>query len=383
MGMYSATPAAISPFVEQTESMLSLLEELVMCESPSSDIAATNAALELVLPHVEKAFGRSAELVECGGRNHLVLRATTPGKAAVLLVGHMDTVWPNGTTARWPFSISDGVITGPGCFDMKAGIVQLLAAVASLDPASSAALSLVITSDEEIGSPSSRVLIEELARNANAALVLEPSQDGALKTARKGVSNYRVDVTGRASHAGLEPEKGANAVLGLAHVLLAIPGIARPKIGTTVTPTVAAAGTTTNTVPAAALVHVDVRALSEQEQSRVDAEIRLLTSPVEDTVVSFEGGPNRPPLDASASDRLFAQARRIAGELGLETLEGVGVGGGSDGNFTAGVGTETLDGLGAVGGKAHAEGEWVRVEAMAQRAALVARVIEELVAEAV
>jgi glutamate carboxypeptidase len=191
---------------------------------------------------------------------------------------------------------------------------------------------------------------------------------------------YEIAVEGRAAHAGLEPEKGANATVELAHQVLAMTSIARPEFGTTVTPTVASAGTTTNTVPAHAVVQIDVRTTTVEEQSRVDREMRSLRPAVDGTRLVVTGGPNRPPFPRDASAALFERARKAAESLGLGPLRGEAVGGGSDGNFTAGMGVPTLDGLGAVGGKAHAEGEWVLLPAMAERAALLSELVRLLTA---
>jgi glutamate carboxypeptidase len=235
-------------------------------------------------------------------------------------------------------------------------------------------VAVLLTSDEEIGSPSSRALIEDTARGADAALVLEPSAQGALKHARKGTGNYTLRVDGKASHAGLEPEKGVNALLGLAEVVLAAATLGDVELGTTVTPTVAAAGTATNVVPATATAELDVRVWRMEEADRVDAAVRALRPSVGQLVVT--GGTNRPPMEAS--DALVVAARECADRLGLAALESVAVGGGSDGNFTAAIGVPTLDGLGAVGDGAHAEGEYVEVATMAERAALVAELVETL-----
>jgi glutamate carboxypeptidase len=199
-----------------------------------------------------------------------------------------------------------------------------------------------------------------------------------LKVARKGGSMYRLEIKGRAAHAGLEPEMGVNALIELAHQVLAVADLARPEAGTTVTPAVAASGTATNTVPAAATFSIDVRAADRAEQERVDAAIRRLRTRVDGAQLSVTGGIDRPPMPRSSAAELFEYARRIASGLGVGDLQGAEVGGGSDGNFTAAAGAPTLDGLGAVGGGAHAEGEWVEVDRMPERAALVALLVDEL-----
>ena len=211
--------------------------------------------------------------------------------------------------------------------------------------------------------------------------MLEPSVDGALKTARKGVSNYEVDIHGRAAHAGLEPERGANATVELAHQVLAITELGRPDAGTTVTPTVATSGSASNTVPAHASMLVDVRATTVAEQRRVDDEIRALRPVVPETSIDVRGEPNRPPFQEDTARELLARARRVADDLGLGPLEGRPVGGGSDGNFTAGLGIPTLDGLGALGDHAHGEGEYVVIPAMAERAALLTGLVEGLLSQ--
>jgi glutamate carboxypeptidase len=264
-------------------------------------------------------------------------------------------------------------MTGPGVFDMKAGVVQLLAAARRLDDPDG--VWVLLTCDEEIGSPTARPLIAEAIAGAAAALVFEPSEDGAIKTARKGVSQYTVRISGRAAHAGLEPERGINAAVEAAHQVLAICGLADPVAGTTVTPTVLSAGTAANVVPAAASVAVDVRAATSAEQARVEAGLRGLRPAVPGAALALEPGMMVAPLEPESSRGLFALAQQAAAELGQPPLRGVSVGGGSDGNFTAAAGVPTLDGLGAVGGNAHGEGEWASLAAMPERAALAAGLI--------
>jgi glutamate carboxypeptidase len=290
----------------------------------------------------------------------------------VLLLGHHDTVFPLGTLARRPFRVDDGIATGPGVFDMLAGIVQALHGLARLDDVSG--VELLFSADEEVGSAASRELIEERARACGAVLVLEPSgPGGVLKTARKGCGTFEVIVGGRAAHAGLEPEKGVNALVEASRQVLEIAGFGRPEMGTTVTPTVGAAGTTDNVVPAEARITVDVRVESADEKARVEAAMAGLAPVDPEATVTVLGGINRPPMPASASGELFPIAERVA-----PGIEGMAVGGGSDGNFTAAIGVPTLDGLGAVGGGAHADTEHVVVETMPVRAALVANLVHHL-----
>jgi glutamate carboxypeptidase len=356
--------------------MLTDIEELVRCESPSSVLDAVAVSAEVVARVGERRLGVAPERIVIDGRTHLRWRLGS-GPPRVLLLGHHDTVWPLGSLQTHPFTVNDGVLRGPGCFDMKAGLVLALHAAAQLaDPCG---VTFLVTGDEEVGSPTSRSLIEEEAAGRAAALVLEASADGgALKTERKGTSMYRVRALGRAAHAGLEPERGVNATIELAHQVLAAAGLADAERGTTVTPTVVAAGRTVNTVPDEGAFDVDVRMWESIEQDRIDAAIRALRPALAGARLEVTGGPNRPPLAAGASMALFARARDLARGLGLPPLASAAVGGASDGNFTAGAGTPTLDGLGAVGGGAHADDEHVLVAELPGRVALLAALLAAL-----
>ncbi len=357
--------------------MLTDIERLVTCESPSTDRAALAASTEVVAELGTRLLGVAPDRVEAEGRVHLRWRLGE-GPAKVLLLGHHDTVWPLGSLASHPYSVRDGVLRGPGCVDMKAGLVLALYAVHHLH--APAGVTLLITCDEELGSPTSRALIEKEAAGCVAALVLEAAAaGGALKTERKGVSRYRVRAHGRAAHAGLEPERGTNATIELAHQVLALAALNAPGRGTTVTPTLLSAGSSENTVPAAGEVAVDVRVRDTAEQQRVDTAVHALRPVLPGARLEILGGPNRPPLTRDATAALFERATRVADRLGLPAPTAAAVGGGSDGNFTAGIGVPTLDGLGAVGGGAHADDEHVLVAELAGRAALLAGLIEELV----
>lgn len=361
------------------DTFLGDLRQLVECESPSEDLAAVARSADVVARVGTTRLGVAPERIVLGGVTHLRWRLGT-GPSRVLLVGHHDTVWPTGTLAVRPFSVQDGVVRGPGCFDMLTGLVMAFHALASLGDVDG--VTLLVTGDEELGSPTSRGLIEDESRPASAALVLEASADGgALKTERKGVSLYAVRLHGRAAHAGLEPERGVNATVELAHQALAVTAFGDLARGTTVTPTAARSGTTTNTVPATASFAVDARVRSAAEQERVDVAMRGLRPVLADADIELLGGPNRPPLEPAMSVALYDRARRLALELGLPELTAAAVGGASDGNFTAGVGTPTLDGLGAVGGGAHAEHEHVLVEPIPGRTILLARLVFDLLAD--
>jgi glutamate carboxypeptidase len=360
----------------RTPAMVDALRALVEAESPTADPVACVACAKVADDLAADLLGRRGERHETEDRVHLRWRFGAPSR--VLLIGHVDTVWPLGTLARWPFDVRDGRATGPGVFDMKAGVVQLLFALSSIE--SLDGVTVLLTTDEETGSPTSRRLIEETDAGTRAALVLEPSAGGALKTERKGVSVYRVEVRGRAAHTGLDPEKGANAAVELAHQVVAIAALARPDLGTTVAPTVVAAGTAVNTIPADASVQVDVRTRTTAEADRVASQLAELRPVTSGTSIRVERTAAVPPLERRVSVELFERAQHHAAELGLPPLREVSVGGGSDGNLLAALGVPVLDGLGAVGDHAHGEGEYVEVAALADRAALVAALVQDLLA---
>jgi len=371
-----AQPGLVAEFAARLPAMLDELAGLVRCESPSGDVAALERSAEAVAALGQRLTGCAPEVIADAGPTHL--RWTFgAGPRRVLLVGHHDTVWPLGSLEDHPWSVVDGVARGPGCLDMKAGLVQMFHALSVLEDTDG--VTVLVNGDEEVGSRTSSGLIEEAARQSPAALVLEmAADDGAVKTARKGVSLYEMQVSGRAAHAGLEPERGINATIEAAHLVLDIAELGDPALGTTVTPTLLRSGTAANVVPARATLAVDVRAASVAEQQRVDAALRRLSAVVPGAAVVAEPGPACPPMEAAASAGLFATAQRMAGLLGLEPLRGVAVGGASDGNRTAGVGTPTLDGLGAVGGGPHADREHVNTAVMPERTALLAALVAEL-----
>lgn len=355
--------------------MLDDLATLVNVESPSNDVGALTASAQALAALIEVRLGSPARLVDGPAGPHVHWQAE--GAPRVLVVGHHDTVFPLGTLARRPFIVADGRATGPGVFDMKAGIVQAVHAVAALVDRSG--IELLFTADEEVGSMSSRELIEARAQACGAVLVVEPSADGgALKTARKGTGGYEVIVHGRAAHAGLEPEKGINSLVAAAELIGRIATFGSDEFGTTVTPTMASGGTAENVVPAETRVVVDVRVVEPHEKARVEQLMASLSSPLPGARVEVTGGIGRPPMHASASAQLYPLAAGLAIDEGLGAVEGVAVGGGSDGNFTAAIGVPTLDGLGAVGGGAHADHEHVLVDTMVPRARLLAALLDRV-----
>lgn len=292
----------------------------------------------------------------------------------VLLLGHYDTVWPAGTLQEMPFEVEGGTAAGPGIFDMKCGLVQGLWAARALREAAYVERPVVLfcNSDEELGSRSSRTLIEEEAREAAAVLVLEPSQDGDLKTARKGAGRFRVSVTGRPAHAGSDPGRGVSAIEELARLTLELHGRSDPRTGTTLNVGVIDGGTRWNTVAAQASAEVGLRVVTAAEAERMTEIIFDLEPHREGSEVRVEGGMIWPPWERTETTvDLFRKARRLANELGFDVGE-VLAGGASDGCFCAALGVPVLDGLGAVGGGAHAVDERVEVASMPSRAALVA-----------
>lgn len=389
--------------------MLGDIETLVTIETPSEDKAAVATGAQVVSDLIETRLSAKPATVVIDDTTHLRLRfgqdSTAPQPqhpAKVVLLNHQDTVWPHGTLTRKPFTNADGKLTGPGTFDMLTGDVMTITAVQLLqevfadtggdaangtsatDPLSG--LTLLVTGDEELGSPSSSELIVAEARGARAAFVMEasatgPAAPGALKVGRKGTSMYTVQIHGRAAHAGLEPERGRNAGLELANLLPQVAAMANPEVGTTVTPTRLSGGTTTNTVPAYAQFDVDVRAKTLAEQERVDAAIRALAPHLDGVSIEIVGGINRPPLERAKAQDLYERAVALSSGLGTPAPEAVEVGGASDGNFTAGAGVPTLDGLGAVGDGAHAEHEHALVDFIAPRTALLAALIADQLAQ--
>jgi glutamate carboxypeptidase len=357
------------------DTILDDLGTLVTIESPSADPAGIAASAVAVGALIERRLGTSADLVPSAAGPHVHWRGS--GEPRVLLVGHHDTVFPRGALAARPFVVVDGRARGPGVFDMKGGIVIGVHAIAAL--ADRSGVELLITCDEEVGSGASRALIEERAKACGSVLVLEPAADGgAVKIGRKGTGGFEVVVHGRAAHAGLEPEKGVNALVEASRQVLAINDLGRPERGTTVTPTIAHAGTADNVVPAEARVRVDVRVAELAEADRLEEAMGALTPFDPAATIEVLGGLNRPPMPESATAELFALASDVAVAIGGPALVGVSVGGGSDGNFTAALGLGTLDGLGPEGRGAHAADEQVIVESMPRHAALTAALLAEL-----
>lgn len=369
-------------FLERSrDEMVADLRVLVEQESPSGDIAALDSLSDHLAERAAALTGGRVEKIEVpGGARHLRLEVPGQGGRPLLLIGHFDTVWPLGTLESMPFRIEDGRIHGPGAYDMKAGLVQGLWAIRALHDAQRAHPPLVffMNADEETGSHTSRAMIEQEAEAAAVCMVLEPAFHGALKTARKGVGLFKVEITGRAAHAGSEPWEGASAIAEAARLITILHAQTNRATGTTVNVGRMEGGTRSNVVAASASLDVDLRVSTLAEGERMTHLILGLQAQDSRAHVKTSGGLNRPPLERTdAVVELFASARTLARELGF-AVEEAAVGGGSDGNFCAAVNPAVMDGLGAVGDGAHAITEHVELDHLAPRAALLARLLETL-----
>ncbi|MEO8499574.1 MAG: M20 family metallopeptidase [Vicinamibacteria bacterium] len=366
--------------MEDTVRILEDLRELVVRESPSDDPGRVTALAGWIAERLNRGPNPIARTVSCSPRGDAVV-ATIGSNAGsgpgTLLLGHIDTVWPVGTLQELPFSNDGTAVRGPGVFDMKAGVAVAIHALDRLRrlPAPPR-VTLLLVPDEEVGSAASSGLLIDLAKRHDRVLVLEPSAPGGgAKVARKGTGLFRIRFSGVPSHAGLDPEKGASALTALSEFVLAAPQFGSSETGTTVTPTLASAGTKTNVVPENAEVTVDCRVWTASEPGRVERELRAFRPSNSRVKVEVEGGFDRPPLaETDASRALFATAQRIAKDLGFE-LRGERVGGASDGNLTAAAGVPTLDGLGPMGDGAHARHEHVLVSDLARRVDLIERLV--------
>ena len=362
--------------------MLETLHELTIHESPSLEKEAADRCCRF-LAELWLKRGATVGILQNEKRgNHLRVAWNPPDakpKRQLLVLGHYDTVYPTGTLAKMPFHVSRGKAYGPGTFDMKAGIVQALFALDALRELRAPVQKRVVflwTSDEEIGSTTSRRLIEEQAQRSDAVFVLEPSLGprGLLKTSRKGVGEARLTVHGRASHAGLAPEKGVNAIHELAMQIARIEKWNQLRRGVTINADIVSGGSRTNVIADRAEAALDLRAWRHADMRALEKRLHALEPLRRGAQLEIHGGFDRPPLERRHSAALFARAKTIARQLGFSLGEAA-AGGGSDGNFTAALGVPTLDGLGAVGDGAHATHEHVLVDAMPQRAALLAALL--------
>jgi glutamate carboxypeptidase len=370
--------------------MLSLLRHMVEIESPSDDKAAVNRMGAFLGQVFERLGGKVKFYPQQEAGNHL--KAEFPGGGSdgasdgagkpVLLLGHFDTVWSMGTLAKMPFRIQDGRAFGPGVYDMKAGITMMIFALRALKAAGVAhrPVTILLDTDEEVGSATGRPVVEATARECEAVLVLEPSQGpkGHLKTSRKGVGDITIRVRGRASHSGVDFEKGRSAIVELARQLLEIVKFTDVGRGITVNPGVIQGGTRSNVIAAEAWAEVDLRIARAADATLLEQKFAALKPFDPDCAIELTGGINRPPMERTEGTvRLFGIAREIATAMGMP-LEESSTGGGSDGNFTSALGVPTLDGLGAVGEGAHAAHESVVVEDLFSRTAVLAGLIQTL-----
>lgn len=368
---------------EKEAALLRLTRRLVLAESPSDAKAAVDACVALaasqikarggrVRLHRQRAFGNVLE-ARFGPRT----RRRTDGERPILVLGHLDTVWPVGTLKSMPCHIAHGRLWGPGTLDMKAGVAIALTAIELL--AESGLLNreiiLLLNSDEEVGSPVSRLITESLASQCAAVYVLEPGQGPAYKTARKGTGNWRIEIKGIAAHAGVDFEKGASALRELAHIIDAISGWTDLPRGLTVSIGLAGGGSKTNVIPAQAWAEVDVRIARKSDGPRIERKFATLKPADKRCTLTVTGGINRPPMERTRGTvRLYQQARSFASEIGIDLFEAA-TGGASDGNFTSALGIPTVDGMGAVGEGAHASHESVLIEHLAPRTALLAAML--------
>ena len=369
-------------FLKQQDQMVTLLRELVEIESPSHD----KAALDRMGGHVAELIAAAGGTVKVESREQagdLVL-GRWEGKGTdrpILILCHMDTVWPLGTVAGRPPRVEGGRLYGPGAFDMKGGIVIALTALRGLGELNllpATPVTLLCTTDEEVGSDRSRSLIEDLAQESRLVLCLEPGlAGGVIKTARKGCGTVTIRTLGKAAHAGGNHQEGINAIEEMAHQVLALQTLTDYERGTTVSVGTISGGSADNVVPAACQVKVDFRAVTVQEAERITAAIKALRPQLPGAELEIEGGLNRPPMVRDdLMVRTFQRAQRIAGRHGITLQEG-STGGGSDGNFTAALGVPTLDGLGVDGAGAHAVDEHVRIASLPERATLLAAILSE------
>lgn len=365
--------------------MTSLIRRFVECESPSDDPAAVTRFVELVADTVSP-YAKVKTMAGGSFGRMMIAEIKLPGRkktGQVLALGHSDTVWPMGTLRNMPFREAGGRLWGPGVLDMKSGIAFFIYAVQGLrelDIAVPSKVVLQLNPDEEVGSEASRPLTEKNAAQSQAVLVLEPGTGltGKLKTARKGVGDFVVTVKGRASHAGVDFGAGASAIVELARQINQIAGFTREDQGITVNPGVIAGGTRTNVVAAEARADIDIRILRLKDAPTLEKRFRDLKPYDERCTIEITGGLNRPPMERTAGIvKLFHLAQKLGADLGLKLEESL-TGGGSDGNFTAALGIPTLDGLGAVGEGAHAPNESILIDRMADRTALIGKLLAAL-----
>jgi glutamate carboxypeptidase len=365
---------------EKESGLIELIQRLVRIESPSDDKAAVDACGTRVA-EVARALGGRVKIHRQRAFGDVLEARFGPRKRSaaerVMLLGHIDTVWPVGTLKTMPCRVGEGRLWGPGTLDMKAGVAMAFTALEMVTEAGllEREVILLLNSDEEVGSPVSRPITEKLAQECGAVYVLEPAQVLAYKTARKGTGNWRIDIQGVAAHAGVDFEKGASALRELARVIETVSGWSDLKRGLTVSVGLAGGGSKTNVIPAEAWAEVDGRIARIADGARIEKKFASLKATDKRCKISVSGGINRPPMERTRGTVAhFQRARALAAELGFQ-LDEAATGGASDGNFTSALGIPTLDGMGAVGEGAHAAHESVRLDHLATRTALLAGMI--------
>jgi glutamate carboxypeptidase len=370
---------------EKKAETVRLIQTLVECESPSEEAASVNRLVDL-LAEETRGIATAKTIRSAHYGKHLRLEFKLPGRkkeGQILALGHADTVWPLGTLRSMPFRQSDGRLWGPGVLDMKAGLAFFITAMRILQEAGAPVgrkIVLLVVSDEEVGSETSRPLTEAEAQRSKCVLVLEPGTglSGKLKTARKGVGHYSLHIEGRAAHAGVDFENGASAILEAARQIEKIAAFTNRKQGTTVNPGVISGGTRSNVIAAQARVDIDMRVTRLRYAHALDKKFKALKPVDKRCQLRLEGGLNRPPMERTkAIAALYTQAKAIGKAMDV-LIEESSTGGGSDGNFTAALGIPTLDGLGAVGEGAHAANESILVDRIADRVALLAHLAGSL-----
>ncbi len=378
-------PLLLKQAARRKDEIVSAVEHLVECESPTDSPSAVNRFTDLLVESA-RDIASPKFIAASGFGKHLRLEFKLPGRrkeGRILGLGHSDTVWPLGTLRSMPFRRAKGRLWGPGVLDMKAGLAFFVFAarlLRDLDVPVCRKVALLVVSDEELGSHSSRALTESEAQQSDCVLVLEPGTGltGKLKTARKGIAGYKVSVRGVAAHAGVDFSNGASAIVELARQIDRIASFTNLERGTTVNPGLIVGGTRTNVIAAEAHAEIDVRIARLREADIVDRQFKKLRPFDKRCSLHIEGNLNRPPMERSKGViQLFELAEQIAGEMGIQ-IEESATGGGSDGNFTAALGIPTLDGLGAVGEGAHAPNESILFDRIADRTALLAGLLSRL-----
>lgn len=368
--------------MESSGSILDDIETLVRMESPSTDKTLLDRTAHFLSEYGKRMLGVSPEVIKNENTgNNLIFRVNCEsGEKPLLILTHYDTVWPEGTLQHMPFNVEGNMVTGPGVFDMKSGMIQGFWALKVLHENNllKIPVTFMCTSDEETGSEHSRELIEKEALKSRSVIVLEASKDGMVKTGRKGVGRFTVEVRGKAAHSGLDHKSGISAIDEMARIILELHSMTDYDRGTTVNVGVISGGTRSNVVAGEAHAEIDLRIETMAEADRASKQIFNLKPHIDGATVTVTGGLNRPPMERTEQNvNLFKRAKKVAAILNID-LEDCVVGGASDGNFCSALGIPVLDGMGAVGGNAHAEGEYVLKDTIAQRSALLALLIQEL-----